>query len=381
MADLSADELVALLERVFAPTSEERRLAVLVDLPDEELPDTPAWSERRRTAKGWVEALATSPYEAELFVYPHAPANNADLPPALFSLGEGALPNDASEVDPRAARPLVEVLSAFPLVLAPTQLSATAPLKLLALRHGFRAATMPGFSAAMLPALRLDYAEVHRRVLRLKALLDRATSAELDFDVTGFGPRALTLDLRHRTAHASSGLLHRRGTAGNLPSGEAFIVPYEGERAGDPSLSRGELPVELGDSLLLYRIEENRARAVEGSGPARESEAARLVAEPAYGNLAELGLGVLADFGLRPTGDLLLDEKLGLHLAFGRSDHFGGRVGPQDFSRPEAVVHLDRVYLPELQPRVKVRALDLLLEDDDRRLPLMRDGRYLDLFD
>ena len=33
-------------------------------------------------------------------------------------------------------------------------------------------------------------------------------------------------------------------------------------------------------------------------------------------------------FSVTPIGVVLLDEKLGLHLAFGRSEHFGGQVGP-----------------------------------------------------
>jgi phosphoribosylaminoimidazole-succinocarboxamide synthase len=33
-------------------------------------------------------------------------------------------------------------------------------------------------------------------------------------------------------------------------------------------------------------------------------------------------------------------EKLGLHIAFGRSDHFGGQVGAAKFSKPEEVVHV-----------------------------------------
>ncbi|HVQ26558.1 MAG TPA: hypothetical protein VMV01_15330, partial [Planctomycetota bacterium] len=69
-------------------------------------------------------------------------------------------------------------------------------------------------------------------------------------------------------------------------------------------------------------------------------------------------------------------EKLGLHVAFGRSDHFGGRVGAKDFSSPEAVVHVDRVYLPELQPRVRVAAVDLVGPAGERE-PLMRDGSYV----
>jgi hypothetical protein len=91
-----------------------------------------------------------------------------------------------------------------------------------------------------------------------------------------------------------------------------------------------------------------------------------------------LGLGVLGDFDLKPTGSILLDEKLGLHIAFGRSDHFGGTVGPADFSSPGAVIHLDRVYIPETQPRVTIEAL-FLQEPGGERL-IMAEGRYTDVF-
>ena len=102
------------------------------------------------------------------------------------------------------------------------------------------------------------------------------------------------------------------------------------------------------------------------------------MAEPAYANLAELGLGVLGDFGLEPTGSILLDEKLGLHIAFGRSDHFGGIVGPADFSSAEAVIHLDRVYIPGTQPDVKVD--EVRLEGPQGSRILIRDGEFLALF-
>ena len=68
-------------------------------------------------------------------------------------------------------------------------------------------------------------------------------------------------------------------------------------------------------------------------------------------------------FGVEPCGEILLDEKLGLHIAFGRSDHFGGQVGAAQFSQPEAVVHIDRIYLPGLQPRVVPQRVDLVDAD------------------
>jgi hypothetical protein len=377
---LTSVELQALLERVFTPREPGRCLAILVDLPDAAVADTPEWRERRELAAGWAAALAADPervgYATHLVLYRNVRAANADLPATAWIHGGGPLPAAAEALDPAAAEPFPGILERHTIYLAPTQFSTTAPLKLWAAKLGFRAATMPGFGPRLVPALRLDYAEVDRRVRVMKALLDRAVAARIRFTVDGGAEHRLTLDLRHRTAHASSGLFPQQGTAGNLPSGEAYIVPYEGEREGDPTSSAGELPVQIGDDLVLYRIERNRAVGALGDSAAARAEADLLRREPAYGNMAELGLGVLGDLGVAPTGDLLLDEKLGLHIAFGRSDHFGGQVGPAAFSRPEAVVHLDRVYMPSLQPRVVVRQADLEMPSGPP-VPLMRDGVFV----
>lgn len=380
---LEARDLVALVRRVFAPRPGEQRLAILVDLPDARVPDNPDWAARRAMAAGWAASLAAhrgeTGLDVGLYAYPNVATNNADLPANLTRVAPDGVPAGAGGLDPSAAEPTDRVLARHPLVLAPTELSATAPLKLLARTHGFRAATMPGFAASMIPALRLDYGEVRRRVRVLKELLDRAERADLVFEVDGRSTHALALDLRHRKGHASDGVLDQPGTAGNLPSGEAYIVPYEGEVPGDPSRSRGVLPVQFGADVVLFRVEGNRAVGATGEGAAAAEQAAWLAREPAYGNLAELGLGVLADLGVQPVGEILLDEKLGLHVAFGRSDHFGGVVGAAAFSRPDAVVHIDRVYLPVLQPRVVARRVDLLLEDG-ATVALMRDGSYGTLF-
>jgi hypothetical protein len=97
--------------------------------------------------------------------------------------------------------------------------------------------------------------------------------------------------------------------------------------------------------------------------------------EPAYGNIAEIGFGVLKDFGIQPIRELLLDEKLGLHIAFGRSDHFGGSVGPEDFSSPEQVVHIDRIYIPQIQNKIHVDHVSLKF-DDGVSQRIMENGEY-----
>ncbi|MCK5798450.1 MAG: hypothetical protein KAI47_14765 [Deltaproteobacteria bacterium] len=396
--DLQTSDLLKLIKRVFVPRTEGEALAILVDIPNNDLPDNAAWRERRRIAATWALGLAQAHTRGEslipcgLFAYENVRRNNADLPDKAWSIPlstespdadpETLLPNHADALDPATALSFEEaVFTQYTIIMAPTELSATAPLKLAARTYGFRAATMGGFGPKMIPALRLDYTEIDRRCQRLKILVDEAARAELSFvhakDATTTWH--LTLDLRHRKSQASTGLFPKGGVAGNLPSGETYIVPYEGEIPGDPSQSGGLLPVQLDptrDEIVVYRIVENKALDVLGDGLQAQSERARLAAEPAYGNLAELGLGVLADFGLKAIGEVMLDEKLGLHIAFGRSDHFGGQVGAKDFTTPEAVVHIDRVYVPDTMPAVRAAEVDLVSATGEIT-PLLRDGRYV----
>ena len=379
--DLTREELVSLVRTVFAPRPEDRALAVLVDLPDPAAPDRPAWADRRGLAAGWAARLAEAREElglerVDLVLYRNVRQPNADLPERAWTWDPAApLPADADAVPAGTPEVAMEdVLAGHELLIACTEMSATAPLKLAARRLGFRAATMPGFSREMIPALRLDWEEIDRRCRVLAGVLDEAEAAHFLFEAAG-DLHELTLDLRFRRATASGGLVREPGRAGNVPSGETYIVPYEGEREGEPSRSAGTIPVDLDGEVVLYEIRENRAVAVHGEGPAAAREREFLAAEPAYGNLAELGLGVLGEFGIRPIGELLLDEKLGPHIAFGRSDHFGGIVGAKDFSRPENVVHIDRVFLPEMQPGVLLRSLVLTFPGGGSRV-LFRDGRW-----
>jgi len=375
-------ELCLLVQRVFVPGPQDHALAIIADLPDEKNPDNPDWQVRRTLAWEWSklldEAKADLNFErVSLAWYRNSGSNNADLPSNCVLSDSNTIPANATDIGAKPTVQFSELFATHSMIMAPTELSATAPLKVAARGKSFRAATMPGFTPAMIPALKIDYTEVNRRVGLLKNLCDPAEEARIRWR-TEKTRYELCLDLRYRTAHASGGLFPENGIAGNLPSGETYIVPYEGEKPGDPSRSAGELPVQIGDEVVVFEVAGNRALQVLTTGPASEAEMKLLQAEPAYANLAELGLGVLGDFGLKPVGSILLDEKLGLHIAFGRSDHFGGIVGPSDFSSPEAVIHLDRVYIPDSQPKIVVEEVCLVGSEGDR--VIMRENRYTKVF-
>jgi hypothetical protein len=92
--------------------------------------------------------------------------------------------------------------------------------------------------------------------------------------------------------------------------------------------------------------------------------------------MAEVGIGVLGEWGVEAVGSTLLDEKLGLHIAFGRSDHFGGVTSPASFRNRERVVHIDRVYVESVQPRVRVRRVAFVYPDGSRET-IMEDGAFV----
>lgn len=375
--NLTFEQLLRLFKSVFALRMRERDLTILVDLPDEKVEDNDDWFDRRQIAGEWFKALdehsLDTPFtDVNLCTYSNVGSNNNDLPHFVkkirdylgdASLGAGMLVS------------LDEVLASSSIVIALTELSATAPLKMFARKFQFRGASMPGFLRVMIPTLSLNYEKVHERVMQFKERMDRAEGVQISLSAKKKTYECY-FDLRFRSAHASGGLMREDGVVANLPSGEAYITPYEGERTGEPSRTQGLLPVQFGDEIVVYRIEHNRAVKVISNGAHSREEQQKLDEEPAYGNMAEVGIGVLGEWGVTAVGSTLLDEKLGLHIAFGRSEHFGGVTSPSSFRDPRNVVHIDRVYVPSVQPSIRVNEVAFVYENGMTERIIV-DGKYV----
>jgi hypothetical protein len=151
--DLTFDQLSALLTTVFAPAAGEGALTILIDLRDARVPDHDAWRDRRRIAGEWFrlrpEGADRLPFDAVLLCgCANAGSNNNDLPADVVV---ARTPAELERLPDGSAEPLADVLRVTSVVLALAELSATAPPKMLAREHGFRGASMPGFSRAMIP--------------------------------------------------------------------------------------------------------------------------------------------------------------------------------------------------------------------------------------
>lgn len=359
-------DLERFLVAVFDPVAGEK-VAVMTDVPTVACPDRQAWQERRAMAAEWRSGLEQLGQRIgfevlPLVAYAATGANNADLPTEAEVAGK--------------VIPLADILDRVSLVLALTEFSPTAPLIDVCKRrpgaHVFRAASMPGVEKRMeQTSLAADYREVARRCLLLKEAFSTADRAEVEFST---GHRCL-FDLRYRTCESDDGYLHRDKSDDlpviNLPSGETFQVPYEGERAGEPSRTAGELPVGEEGQTLVFRVEGNRIVEVVGASAAAERFRRVFAEDPARANIAELAFG--CNERAVVTGNVLEDEKAGFHWAYGRSDHIGGVIGVNRFKSPATVVHQDIVYAAG-NP-IGITRADLVARDGTRTT-IIRDGAY-----
>jgi leucyl aminopeptidase (aminopeptidase T) len=351
-----------LLKDVFDPQPGEV-VTFAVDVPRDGVPDHEGWAARRAMAERWRDAMLELAAERDFTVGPvltfaATGANNADLPEAAL-VGE-------NEVE------LEEALAASTLVIAMTEFSATAPLAKLADDHDdFRAASMPGVEERMeKTALAADYTKVAGRC---RAIYDAFQGANL-CDIRFSTGHRCWFDLRHRKAEMDDGFLPR-GKEGdriiNLPSGETFIVPYEGEHEAVPSWTAGTIPIVEDEELVLFHVVANSVVVIEGEGPVATRYAAFFDADAARANIAEVAFGV--NEKAEVTGLVLEDEKAGFHWAFGRSDHLGGVVGVEDFESPENVVHQDIVYAKGNPIQVE-RAV--IIHPDGRQIVVIEGGEY-----
>ena len=246
-------------------------------------------------------------------------------------------------------RAVAAALSACDVFIAPTSrsLSHTTARK-RASDAGARGATMPGVTEEMLArVMAVDFDLMAARSLAVAAVLDEASTARVTC------PRGsdITLDLSGRRGIPDDGRLTSPGAFGNLPCGEGFIAPLNGEgRIVAASLA----PLGLTDEPATLSVADGHIVAAEGGlGP---EYLKRLQAHGELGtNLAELGVGTNDQATL--TGNVLEDEKIlgTVHVAFGASAGIGGTVS--------VPIHLDVVIL------------DATLEVDGRKL--LDAGRYV----
>jgi hypothetical protein len=338
---------------IFAPESGEI-ITLLIDLPHGEILDNPMWVERRKMAKQWRDNLSKLASYWRLKVNPLVTylatgAHNSDLP-ALCKM-EGKEENFDT------------VINGSTIIIAMPEFSCTAPLFLkVKSSKKIRAGSMPGVAKFMEESgLSADYSIIAERCKKLGKIFDKAIAAEVEFSTGHQCYFDLPLE---NPAHLDDGILHpdRAGTdsaLSNLPAGEVYCVPNE----NSDSKTEGELPEMRGEKIAVYKVKNNRIIDVKGEGEDISRLREKFKQDKAWQNIAEFAIGV--NYKAKVTGIVLEDEKAGFHWAYGRSDHFGGKIGVDSFISPANVIHNDIVYAKESP--IACKKLEMIFPDNSRQ--------------
>lgn len=230
---------------------------------------------------------------------------------------------------------VAQAMVASKVVIAPTYRSLThTAARREACKAGARVATMPGVrKETMIRCLNADYYRIAERTVRMAELLTEGSIIR----VTSKAGTDITMPIEGIKAIASTGLIHESGSFGNLPSGEAYLMPLEGASSGvfvvDGSMAGiGNLE---GKTPIIITVKNGRAIEIEGGAAAK---ALREKLEPlgrgAF-NVAEFGIGT--NDAARITGSILEDEKVmgTIHIALGNNVSMGGSVN--------VPIHLDGI--------------------------------------
>jgi leucyl aminopeptidase (aminopeptidase T) len=303
---MQREERIKMFREVFSPLPGEKIL-FLVDVPPEKN-FTDVWKDRRKLAEEWYKTFKElgekEGFSVEIIEYEATGKHNAPIP-----------------------RNVSDAVKKSNLVIAMTEYSTTSTILPISRAEGTitRCASMPAVEKRMEEtAMSADYTEVKKYASKLVEMLDNAVGADILFS-TG---DKLYIDLRFRNAMLEAGDCTKTGQFINFPSGEALKVPYEATSEevieNGKSKTEGIWPVSYDGELLKYVVKNNRIVEIIGNGK-KADEMERFFSEnDTRRNIAELGIGCNPKAVI--TGKILEDEKVGLHIAYGMSSHFGGKV-------------------------------------------------------
>ena len=245
---------------------------------------------------------------------------------------------------------IAELMTKYDVVICPTAKSLThTDARRNACKAGARVGTMPGITnEVMIRTLKADYHGIAERTYQLSKILDEANEVH----ITTAKGTDIVIPIKGIKAISSTGLVTEKGSFGNLPSGESYLMPAEGQTNGVFVVDGSFAGVgKIKDMPITLTAENGFATKIEGG---KEAEKLIELLEPlgkkAY-NIAELGIGTNDQAIV--TGEILEDEKVmgTIHIALGNNLSMGGtcNVG----------IHLDGVIL---EPTVRVDG-NLIMEN------------------
>ncbi len=219
---------------------------------------------------------------------------------------------------------VAELMKMADVVLCPTSKSLThTEARRNASAAGSRIATLPGVDEEiMIRCMNADYNKIAERTFKICEMMEKTKTIRV---TTSLGTN-ITLPIKGRKAHASSGLFREKGLWGNLPTGESYIAPLESLSDGVVVFDGSMASVGMIREPISIVVKDGYANEITGGD---EAKRLRELLEPhgkdAY-NVAEFGIGTNDKAIL--TGKIIEDEKVmgTIHIALGDNKSMGGSV-------------------------------------------------------
>lgn len=188
-------------------------------------------------------------------------------------------------------------------------------------KKGARIASMPGITEEMMKrALNADFNKIRKLNKELISKLKDRDKVRIR---TKKGTD-IEFQLKGRRWIGDDGIYTKKGSFGNLPSGEIFIAPLENKTNGRIAVDASIGGIGKVDKNTEIIIKNGFIADITGGKASNKFK--NLLKNKLYKNVAELGIGT--NYKAKITGNVLEDEKAAgtCHIAFGNNKHFGGKV-------------------------------------------------------
>lgn len=236
---------------------------------------------------------------------------------------------NGQEPDPAIA----EMIAKFDVVICPTRRSLThTDARRNACKAGARVVTLPGITKETF--VRCLNAESEVIVNLSSRLKDRFEGVENVRVVTELGTD-ITMSIKGRNAISSTGIIRKKGSGGNLPSGEVYLAPMEGTSNGKIVFDGSVAAIGILEENIELTIKDGYAVDFTGGEQAVQMKTMLDEVSPDAFAIAELGIGTNQKAII--SGLILEDEKvLGTaHIAFGNNKGMGGVI--------DVPIHIDGI--------------------------------------
>ena len=220
--------------------------------------------------------------------------------------------------------PVAAMMKMVDVVVCPTAKSLThTDARREAVKVGVRVGTMPGITVDIMSrCLNADFDKI---VDLTNFIADRLVGVKTIRVVTEKGTD-ITMPVEGRKIIPSTGVLRNKGESGNMPSGEVYLAPIEGQSNGKVVIDGAMAGIGMISTPITVQVVDGFAEEITGG-----EEAQRLVAMLNKSGrdaraVAEFGIGT--NYKAILTGQILEDEKVfgTIHVAFGNNLTMGGTI-------------------------------------------------------